>query len=221
MEKVAQVTKTAARVSSRKRVSGLTVGRYFTTVGVDPGEEIAWEYRTASIPGEDGKSVFEQKNIEVPKAWSALATNVVASKYFRGTPGTPERESSVRKLVGRVVDTISSWGAQGGYFSSEQDRAAFHAELTHLLLHQKVAFNSPVWFNVGVEEHPQCSACFINSVDDNMESILGLARTEGMLFKYGSGTGSNLSTIRSSKELLAGGATASGPSSCMKGCDAF
>jgi ribonucleoside-diphosphate reductase alpha chain len=201
--------------------AGLTVRRLFTTPGVDPADELAWEHRTASINGEDGKSVFEQKDLEIPKAWSMLATNVVSSKYFRGTPGTPEREKSVRKLVARVVDTLTHWGVDGGYFASDEDRSAFHAELTHLLLKQKAAFNSPVWFNVGVEEHPQCSACFINSVDDSMESILGLAKTEGMLFKYGSGTGSNLSSIRSSRELLAGGGTASGPVSFMKGFDAF
>src|SRR6201995_1171811 len=200
---------------------GLSLPRYFPTPGVDPADEMAWEYRTAGITGEDGKVVFEQKNIEVPKSWSMLATNVVASKYFRGTPGTPERETSVRKLVSRVVDTLTRWGQDGGYFATETDRLTFHAELTHLLLRQKAAFNSPVWFNVGVETHPQCSACFINSVEDSMESILGLAKTEGMLFKYGSGTGSNLSPIRSSKELLAGGGTASGPVSFMKGFDAF
>ncbi|HUM13486.1 MAG TPA: vitamin B12-dependent ribonucleotide reductase [Myxococcaceae bacterium] len=200
---------------------GLNIPRYFTTPGVDPADEMAWEYRTAGITGEDGKVVFEQKGIEVPKSWSMLATNVVASKYFRGTPGTPERETSVRKLVARVVDTLTRWGQEGGYFATETDRLTFHAELTHLLLRQKAAFNSPVWFNVGVEAHPQCSACFINSVEDSMESILGLAKTEGMLFKYGSGTGSNLSPIRSSKELLAGGGTASGPVSFMKGFDAF
>jgi ribonucleoside-diphosphate reductase alpha chain len=203
------------------KAQGLLVPRYFTTPGVDPADEIAWELRSAGINGEDGKVVFEQKNIEVPKSWSMLATNVVASKYFRGTPGTPERESSVRKLVARVVDTVTSWGEQGGYFHGTEDKAAFHAELTHLLLRQKVAFNSPVWFNVGVEEHPQCSACFINSVEDSMDSILGLAKTEGMLFKYGSGTGSNLSPIRSSRETLKGGGTASGPVSFMKGFDAF
>jgi ribonucleoside-diphosphate reductase alpha chain len=213
------VTKAKGRKGSKP--SGLRVPRYFTTAGVDPADELAWEYRTANISGEDGKAVFEQKNVEVPKSWSMLATNVVASKYFRGTPGTPERETSVRKLVARVVDTITAWGVRGGYFATDEDRATFHAELSHLLLRQKAAFNSPVWFNVGVEPHPQCSACFINSVDDSMESILGLAKTEGMLFKYGSGTGSNLSTIRSSKELLAGGGTASGPVSFMKGFDAF
>ncbi|WP_232537853.1 vitamin B12-dependent ribonucleotide reductase [Cystobacter fuscus] len=205
----------------RTKAPGLTVERFFTTPGVDPADELAWELRTAGISGEDGKSVFQQKDVEVPKSWSMLATNVVASKYFRGTPGTSERETSVRRLVARVVDTLTHWGAQGGYFATATDRDTFHAELTHLLLRQKAAFNSPVWFNVGVEEHPQCSACFINSVDDSMESILGLAKTEGMLFKYGSGTGSNLSTIRSSRELLAGGGTASGPVSFMKGFDAF
>jgi ribonucleoside-diphosphate reductase alpha chain len=217
--------KTGAEVAAAVRMKaptvGLTVERFFTTPGVDPADELAWELRTAAISGEDGKSVFEQKNVEVPKSWSMLATNVVASKYFRGTPGTPERETSVRRLVARVVDTLTRWGVEGGYFATATDRDSFHAELTHLLLRQKAAFNSPVWFNVGVEEHPQCSACFINSVQDSMESILGLAKTEGMLFKYGSGTGSNLSTLRSSRELLAGGGTASGPVSFMKGFDAF
>ncbi len=211
----------ARAVPRNGKAQGLDVPRYFTTPGVDPADELAWELRSASITGEDGKVVFEQKNIEVPKSWSMLATNVVASKYFRGQPGTPERESSVRQLVGRVVNTITRWGEQGGYFSSTEAKNSFHAELTHLLLRQKVAFNSPVWFNVGVEEHPQCSACFINSVEDSMDSILGLAKTEGMLFKYGSGTGSNLSPIRSSREVLKGGGTASGPVSFMKGFDAF
>jgi ribonucleoside-diphosphate reductase alpha chain len=211
----------ARAVPRNGKAVGLDVPRYFTTPGVDPADEIAWEYRSASITGEDGKVVFEQKNIEIPKSWSMLATNVVASKYFRGTPGTAERESSVRHLIGRVVNTITRWGEQGGYFASTEAKNAFHAELTHLLLRQKVAFNSPVWFNVGVETHPQCSACFINSVEDSMESILGLAKTEGMLFKFGSGTGSNLSPIRSSREMLKGGGTASGPVSFMKGFDAF
>src|SRR6266851_3215797 len=205
----------------KSAAAGVTVKRYFTTPGVDPADELAWEHRTATITGEDGKPVFEQRDIEIPKSWSMLATNVVASKYFRGTPGTPERESSVRRLIARVVDTLTQWGSTGGYFATDADRDAFHAELTHLLLRQKASFNSPVWFNVGVEEHPQCSACFINSVDDSMDSILTLAKTEGMLFKYGSGTGSNLSSIRSSRELLAGGGTASGPVSFMKGFDAF
>jgi ribonucleoside-diphosphate reductase alpha chain len=222
MNVVASVIPVDARAVPRNgKAQGLEVKRYFTTPGVDPADEIAWDLRSASITGEDGKVVFEQKNIEVPKSWSMLATNVVASKYFRGQPGTPERETSVRHLVGRVVNTITRWGEQGGYFASTEAKHAFHAELTHLLLRQKVAFNSPVWFNVGVEEHPQCSACFINSVEDSMDSILGLAKTEGMLFKYGSGTGSNLSPIRSSREVLKGGGTASGPVSFMKGFDAF
>ncbi|HVE81838.1 MAG TPA: vitamin B12-dependent ribonucleotide reductase, partial [Myxococcales bacterium] len=210
-----------ARAAAAAPGPGLAISRYFTTPGVDPADELAWELRSAVINGEDGKPVFEQKNIEVPKSWSMLATNVVASKYFRGTPGTPEREGSVRKLVARVVDTITRWGSEGGYFAADEARQAFHAELTHLLLKQKAAFNSPVWFNCGFEKAPQCSACFINSVQDTMDSILTLARTEGMLFKFGSGTGSNLSPIRSSRELLAGGGTASGPVSFMKGYDAF
>ena len=147
----------------------------------------------------------------MPKFWSQMATNVVVSKYFRGHLGTPDRETSVRQLIGRVVRTITQWGREGGYFATEADGDTFRDELTHILLYQMAAFNSPVWFNVGIEEKPQCSACFINSVQDTMDSILGLAKTEGMLFKYGSGTGSNLSSIRSSRELLAGGGTASGP----------
>jgi ribonucleoside-diphosphate reductase alpha chain len=223
MEKELTPKPTSSTKKSPKKTKngGLSVARYFTTPGVDPADEMVWEMRLAGITGEDGKVVFEQKNIEVPKAWSMLATNVVASKYFRGTPGTAERESSVRKLVARVVDTLTRWGVEGSYFASDTDKQAFHAELTHLLLKQKAAFNSPVWFNVGVEAEPQCSACFINSVDDSMDSILGLAKTEGMLFKYGSGTGTNLSPLRSSRELLAGGGTASGPVSFMKGFDAF
>src|SRR5438876_5148542 len=157
----------------------------------------------------------------MPKFWSQMATNVVVSKYFRGHVGTPDRESSVRQLIGRVVRTIAQWGREGGYFASVEDGDTFRDELTHILLYQMASFNSPVWFNVGVEPRPQCSACFINSVEDAMESILTLAKTEGMLFKYGSGTGSNLSPIRSSKEYLAGGGTASGPVSFMKGFDAF
>src|SRR5262249_21223761 len=134
---------------------------------------------------------------------------------------TPERERSARKLVARVADTIAAWGRKGGYFATDADAQTFHAELTHLLLRQKASFNSPVWFNVGVEAEPQCSACFINSVEDSMDSILRLAHTEGMLFKFGSGTGSNLSALRSSKEKLSGGGDASGPVSFMKGFDAF
>jgi ribonucleoside-diphosphate reductase alpha chain len=204
--------------------SGVQVPRKHTVEGVDPMSEAAgirWEKRSASITDASGKAVFKQDNIDVPAGWSQTATNIVANKYFRGTIGTPERETSVRQLISRVVDTITGWGRRRRYFASEADAAIFHAELAHLLVTQKVAFNSPVWFNVGVEAHPQCSACFINSVDDTMESILGLAKTEGMLFKFGSGAGSNLSPIRSSRELLAGGGTASGPVSFMRGFDAF
>jgi len=200
---------------------GLRFVRRFTTPGADPFDLLEWEVRDAVIGDEKGNKVFEQKRVEVPKAWSQTATNVVVSKYFRGQLGTSERETSVRQLIGRVVDTLTGWGRDGGYFASEEDAETFHAELEHILVHQMACFNSPVWFNVGIEEKPQCSACFINSVEDTMESILGLARTEGMLFKYGSGTGSNLSSIRSSRENLAGGGTASGPVSFMKGFDAF
>ena len=200
---------------------GLEIQRKFTTEGADPFDEIEWELRSAVIGNEKGEVVFEQRDVEFPKTWSQQATNIVVSKYFRGTIGTPQRERSVKQLIGRVVDTITEWARAQKYFASEDDLLAFSDELKHLLLHQKAAFNSPVWFNVGIEKHPQCSACFINSVEDTMESILTLARTEGMLFKYGSGTGSNLSPIRSSRELLAGGGTASGPVSFMKGYDAF
>jgi ribonucleoside-diphosphate reductase alpha chain len=205
--------------------------------------------RTASIQNEKGQNVFEQRNVEVPKDWSQTATNIVASKYFHGKLGTSERESSARQLIGRVADTIAQWGVEGGYFRSEEDAKAFHDELLHLLVHQKAAFNSPVWFNCGLwhkyrrqsegggwywdpatggikketeaYRHPQCSACFINSVQDNLESILTLAKIEGMLFKWGSGTGTNLSPIRSSVEPLSGGGVASGPLSFMRGYDAF
>jgi ribonucleoside-diphosphate reductase alpha chain len=200
---------------------GLTVERFFTRQGVDPFDTVEWELRDAVISGADGKVFFEQRGVEFPKSWSQTATNVVVQKYFRGTLGTPQREHSVRTMIGRVADTIYSWGKADGYFKSDADAWAFRDELVHLLLHQKMAFNSPVWFNVGVEEYPQCSACFINSVDDSMSSILGLAKTEGMLFKYGSGTGSNLSSLRSSREHLNGGGTASGPVSFMRGFDAF
>ena len=203
------------------RAKGLEFQRYFTKPGVHPFDEIEWELRTAIISNEKGEKIFEQKDVEIPKQWSMTATNVVVSKYFHGKLGTPERERSVKQLVERVARTIYRWGLDGGYFASEDDADIFHDELTYLLVNQFMSFNSPVWFNVGNEEHPQCSACFINSVQDSMESILVLARTEGMLFKWGSGTGSNLSTLRSSKESLAGGGTASGPVSFMKGYDAF
>ncbi len=204
-----------------KGTKGLTFPRRWTTPGVHPYDEIVWERRDASIGNESGKSVFEQKDVEVPSFWSQLATNVVVSKYFRGHIGTPERETSVKQLIDRVVNTIAGWAETQRYFATDEDLRAFQAELTHLLVHQKMAFNSPVWFNVGIEPKPQCSACFINSVQDSMSSIMDLAKTEAMLFKFGSGAGSNLSTIRSSKEKMSGGGTASGPVSFMRGYDAF
>ena len=200
---------------------GLSIERRFSRPGVHPFDEITWEQRTALIRSEKGEVVFEQKDAEFPDFWSATATNVVASKYFHGKAGSPERERSVKQVVDRVARTITDWGTKDRYFASEQDAAAFYAELTYLLVNQYASFNSPVWFNVGVEPKPQCSACFINSVKDTMESILGLAKTEGLLFKFGSGTGSNLSTLRSSREALSGGGTPSGPVSFMRGFDAF
>jgi ribonucleoside-diphosphate reductase alpha chain len=202
-------------------VKGLHFPRRWTVPGVHPYDEIEWETRTASIGNEQGKTVFEQRDVEVPAAWSQLATNVVVSKYFRGHVGHEGRETSVRQLIDRVVNTITGWAETQHYFATDEDLRAFHDELTHLILHQKMSFNSPVWFNVGVEEHPQCSACFINSVQDSMSSIMDLAKTEAMLFKFGSGAGSNLSTLRSSKEKMSGGGTASGPVSFMRGYDAF
>ncbi|MDE3180414.1 MAG: vitamin B12-dependent ribonucleotide reductase, partial [Acidobacteriota bacterium] len=224
---------------------GITFRRFFTKPGVHPFDEIEWQVSTASIQNEKGKTIFEQRNVEAPKDWSVTATNIVASKYFHGKLGAPERETSVRQLVSRVADTIAQWGVEGGYFHGPEDAQAFCDELTHLLVRQKAAFNSPVWFNCGLwhkyqrsskgtgwywdaetseirketeaYRHPQCSACFINSVKDDLESILTLAKTEGMLFKWGSGTGTNLSPIRSSSESLSGGGVASGPLSFMKG----
>src|SRR5437667_1547679 len=228
---------------------GIAVKRFFTKPGTHPFDEIEWAPRTAAIQNEKGQTIFEQRNVEAPKDWSQTATNIVASKYFHGKLGTPERESSVRDLVSRVADTIAEWGADGKYFKTDQDARKFHDELAHLLVRQKAAFNSPVWFNLGLwhkygrtsegcgwywdaatgavkleteaYRHPQCSACFINSVQDNLPSILTLAKTEGMLFKWGSGTGTNLSPLRSSHEALSGGGMASGPLSFMKGFDAF
>ena len=203
------------------KAKGLTFERRWTRPGVHPYDEIRWETRTAAIGNESGKLVFEQKDVEVPEFWSQLATNVVVSKYFRGHLNTAERETSVRQLIDRVVNTIAAWAETQHYFATDDDLRAFQAELTHLLVHQKMSFNSPVWFNVGIEAKPQCSACFINSVQDSMSSIMDLAKTEAMLFKFGSGAGSNLSPIRSSREKMSGGGTASGPVSFMKGYDAF
>ncbi|MDQ2926365.1 MAG: vitamin B12-dependent ribonucleotide reductase, partial [Acidobacteriota bacterium] len=236
----------AFAISSNAR--GLTFERHFTQPGVSPFDEIAWELRDAVIQDWKGNLIFEQKNVEVPADWSMTATNIVASKYLHGQVGTPERESGVRALISRVAESIRDWGVRDGYFASAEDAEIFFAELAHLLLHQKAAFNSPVWFNVGCDRlepnsdaqnwhwdqelgrvnysrtgytRPQCSACFINSVDDSLDSILTLAKTEGMLFKWGSGAGSNLSAIRGSMETLSGGGTASGPLSFMRGFDAF
>jgi ribonucleoside-diphosphate reductase alpha chain len=204
------------------RPKGLSIERVFTKAGGDPFDAVAWELRSAKITGEGGEVVFEQKDVEIPKSWSQLAANVVVSKYFRGHLDASDRERSVKQLIGRVVGKIREWGDASGYFATPDDSQAFADELTHVLVTQRMAFNSPVWFNLGVKDTPQqASACFINSVDDTMESIMDLAKTEAMLFKGGSGTGSNLSKIRSSRERLAGGGTASGPVSFMRGFDAF
>ncbi len=227
---------------------GITFSRYFSKPKVSPYDQADWELRTALIANEKGKVIFEQRNVEVPKGWSQTATNIVASKYLHGKLNTPERESSVRQLVSRVVDTIADRGLAQGYFATPADGDTFRDELAHLMLQQKASFNSPVWFNCGVERcepdahfsnwhwseaaqkalyegtgyrHPQCSACFINSVQDSLESILSLAKTEGMLFKWGSGSGTNLSPLRSANESLSGGGSASGPISFMRGFDAF
>ncbi len=230
------------------RAPGLAFDRHFTRPGISPYDEIVWELRDAVIQDFKGKIIFEQKNVEVPADWSMTATNIVASKYLHGLNGTSERESGVRALITRVAESIRDWGITGGYFANAEAAETFYAELAHLLLNQKVAFNSPVWFNVGCDrlepnsdaqnwhwnphscavefsvtgyKKPQCSACFINSVNDSLDSILTLAKTEGMLFKWGSGAGSNLSSIRGSMETLSGGGTASGPLSFMRGFDAF
>ena len=206
-----------------RRGKGVAVRRYYTVPGIHPFEKIEWERRVARLTDVSGKVIFEQADVEVPTFWSQTATNIVAQKYFHGALDTPQREQSVKQLIDRVARTIAEWGRQDGYFSSDEDAESFYAELAHLLAMQKASFNSPVWFNVGVQNgaRPQCSACFINSVDDTMESILDLAKTEGILFKYGSGTGTNLSPLRSSKERLSGGGKPSGPVSFMKGYDAF
>src|SRR5437868_4396914 len=253
MSEVSEKTKTkneaaASTTETKKRAAGLTFRRHFTKPGVSPYDEVEWELRTAQITDAEGKVIFEQKDVEVPKDWSMTATNIVASKYLHGRLNTPERETGVRALVQRVAETIRDWGTADGYFRSPEDAAVFHDELVHILVRQYAAFNSPVWFNVGCDRiepnsdaqnwhwnatlgrveftvagysKPQCSACFINSVKDSLDSILTLAKTEGMLFKWGSGTGTNLSPLRSSTEGLSGGGTASGPLSFMKGFDAF
>ncbi|HUG88996.1 MAG TPA: vitamin B12-dependent ribonucleotide reductase [Actinomycetota bacterium] len=204
-----------------RRTRGLAFERYFTSEGVHPFDEIEWETRDAVIPNlKTGGNAFEQRGVEFPKVWSQNATNIVAQKYFRGPLDTPQRESSVRQLIGRVVDTVRGWGEKDGYFATDRDATVFAEELTHLLVTQKAAFNSPVWFNVGAEEKPQCSACFILSVEDTMTGILNWYVEEGTIFKGGSGSGINLSSIRSSKERLSSGGLASGPVSFMRGADA-
>src|SRR6202166_3739274 len=235
-------------VNKKTKAQGLTFRRFFTKPGISPYSEVEWELRNAQITDSQGGMIFEQKNVEVPKDWSMTATNIVASKYLHGPIGTDERETGVRQLIARVAETIRDWGMKDGYFRSAEDAATFHDELVHILVRQYAAFNSPVWFNVGCDriepnsdarnwhwnpqtqqvefgvtgyKTPQCSACFINSVHDSLDSILALAKTEGMLFKWGSGTGTNLSPLRSSTEGLSGGGTASGPLSFMKGFDAF
>src|SRR6266704_1321707 len=201
---------------------GLRFGRYFTPEGSHAYDLIEWERRTAAITGEKGQLIFEQKDVEVPRSWSQLAINVVAQKYFHGSPDSQERETSVRQIIDRVVETLKKWGLEGAYFATDEDAENWAQELRFLLVTQHASFNSPVWFNLGVPgRSQQGSACFINSVQDSMESILDLVKTEGMLFKFGSGTGTNLSVLRSSKEQLSGGGTASGPVSFMKGYDSF
>jgi ribonucleoside-diphosphate reductase alpha chain len=215
------VTDVPAEKTAARTGKGLPFSRYFTDGKKSPFDAVEWEKRIALIGNEKGVTIFRQDDVEVPKTWTQTATNIVASKYFHGKMGTQDREGSVRQLIGRVANTIVRWGEQGGYFADAASRDAFRDELTHLLVEQKMAFNSPVWFNVGVQAKPQCSACFINSVRDDMGSIMDLAKTEGMLFKWGSGTGTNFSTLRGSKETLSGGGIASGPVSFMKGFDAF
>src|SRR3954447_22112230 len=197
----------------------LGVRRFFTIPGRDPFDEIEWEIRDAVIPGKNGPA-FEQRGVEFPKFWSQTATNIVAQKYFRGRLSSPERESSVRQMIGRVVDTAVAWGKQGGYFVDDEEAETFESELKAILVNQYASFNSPVWFNVGFEEKPQCSACFILSIEDSMESILDWIRREGVIFRGGSGSGVNLSQLRSSKEQLSKGGYASGPVSFIRGADA-
>src|SRR5450631_1580393 len=245
---VTETTPVPASTPAKKKPSGLYFRRFFTKPGVSPYNEVEWDLRLAQITDAQGNVIFEQKDVEVPKDWSMTATNIVASKYLHGKIGTPERETGVRQLVARVAETIRDWGMAQGYFKTADDGSTFHDELVHILVRQYAAFNSPVWFNVGCDRiepnsdgrswhwnpqtqtvefgvtgysKPQCSACFINSVKDSLDSILTLAKTEGMLFKWGSGTGTNLSPLRSSTEVLSGGGTASGPLSFMKGFDAF
>jgi ribonucleoside-diphosphate reductase alpha chain len=209
-----------AETGSARTLQGLAIERRFSSAGTHPFDQIEWEIRDAVI-GNPESPAFEQRGVEFPKSWSQNATNIVAQKYFRGQLGSPERENSVKQMIGRVAGTISNWGREGGYFATDEDADAFEMELTSILLNQKAAFNSPVWFNVGFEEKPQCSACFILSVEDTMESILAWNTKEGNIFRGGSGSGINLSNIRGSMEPLQKGGTASGPVSFMRGADAW
>jgi ribonucleoside-diphosphate reductase alpha chain len=215
-----EVTPQTAPAQDVQPGQALSIHRYFTTPGAHPFEAVEWERRDARI-GHGDRVAFEQGDVEFPKSWSQNATNIVAQKYFRGQLGNPAREHSVKQMIGRVACTISGWGLERGYFASDADAETFEHELTHILLHQMAAFNSPVWFNVGFEERPQCSACFILSVEDTMESILDWNTKEGMIFRGGSGSGINLSNIRGSMEPLAKGGTASGPVSFMRGADSW
>ncbi len=214
------VSETTIDTTAKVADGGLTIDRRFTTEGIHPFDEVVWEERDAII-GDPAAPAFEQREVEFPVTWSQNATNIVAQKYFRGPLGSPERERSVKQMIGRVAGTIAGWGREGGYFATPADADAFEAELTHILLHQQAAFNSPVWFNVGFEENPQCSACFILSVEDTMESILAWNTKEGTIFRGGSGSGINLSNIRGSTEQLSKGGYASGPVSFMRGADAW
>ena len=214
-------TSPAEPAEHRRSPAGISIPRYFTTPGRHPYDGVVWQRRTATLSSDRGETIFEQADVEFPDFWSQMATNVVASKYFYGPIDSPGRESSLKQLFDRVAGTLRRWGTELGYFASPEDATTFEMELLHLLVRQMAAFNSPVWFNMGIEEKPQCSACFINAVKDTMESILELAKTEGMLFKYGSGTGTNFSSLRSSRERLSTGGTASGPVSFMRGYDAF
>src|SRR5512144_579548 len=220
-DKEAKKTAVETGEGTRTGLRGLTIPRVYSDPSVSPYEALEWELRTAGITSEKGETIFEQKNVEVPKSWSQMATNIVAQKYFHGRVGSPERESSVKQLIERVAATITGYGEKGGYFKTSADRDAFHDELAAILVNQVASFNPPVWFNVGIEPKPQASACFINACADSMAGILDLAKTEGMLFKYGSGTGSNLSCLRGAHEGLSSGGTASGPLSFMKGFDSF
>ena len=219
----ANADQVSAEVSNESRIKGhgMAIERRYTTEGVHPYDALEWEMRSAIIANDKGETLFRQDNCEVPTSWTQMATNVVVSKYFRGGQGTPDREHSVRQLIDRVANSVADWGIKDEYFTTAEDGEIFRDELKHILVNQLAAFNSLVWFNVGVEKKPQCSACFINAVEDSMSSILDLAKTEGMLFKFGSGTGSNLSTLRSSRESLSAGGEASGPVSFMRGFDAF